>query len=266
PYWSVAHGIDAWNIKNPVLKHALHHADLILSVSSYTRERLILEQKLDPNKIVILPNTFNPNRFKIAPKPEYLLKKYQLRKEQPTILTVARLAAEEAYKGYDQVLRAIPQIREVIPDIHYIIVGKGNDRKRIEGIIVELELQDCVTLAGFVPDEQLCDHYNLCDVFAMPGKGEGFGIVYLEALACGKPVLAGNQDGAVDALNHGELGALVNPDNVSEITQTLIQILQGTYPNLLMYRPKALRDKVIDIFGFESFQKTLANYLQTHIC
>jgi len=94
----------------------------------------------------------------------------------------------------------------------------------------------------------------------MPSKGEGFGIVYLEALACKKPVLGGNQDGAVDALCNGELGALVNPDNVTEIAQTLIQILQKTYPNPLFYQSD-LQKKVIETFGFERFKQTLANYL-----
>jgi glycosyltransferase involved in cell wall biosynthesis len=266
PYWTIAHGIDAWNITNPALKKALHHADLILAVSGYTKQRMIKEQKLDPSKIVILPNTFDANRFKIAPKPDYLLKQYKLKPEQPIILTVARLADVERYKGYDQVLRAIPQIRQIIPDIHYIIAGKGSDRKRVEQIIAELELQDCVTLAGFVPDEQLCDYYNLCDVFAMPSKREGFGIVYLEALACGKPVLGGNQDGAVDALCHGELGALINPDDIKEIAQTLIQILKGSYPNPLIYQPEALRQKAIETFGFESFKQTLANYIEERVC
>jgi glycosyltransferase involved in cell wall biosynthesis len=262
PYWTVAHGIEAWGIKNSALHIALHHADLILAVSSYTRDRLIKEQNLDPNKIVILPNTFDFNRFQPAPKPSYLLEKYGLRREQPIILTVARLAEVERYKGYDQILQALPQIRQQIPDIHYILVGKGNDETRIKQLITQLGLQDCVTLAGFIPDQQLCDYYNLCDIFAMPSKKEGFGIVYLEALACGKPVLGGNQDGAVDALCHGKLGALVNPDNVSEITQTIIQILQNTYPNPLMYQPESLRQQVIDNFSFEQFQKTLAGYLQ----
>jgi glycosyltransferase involved in cell wall biosynthesis len=263
-YWVVAHGIEAWNIQNSVVKMALHHADLILAVSGYTRDRLLKEQNLDPNKVVILPNTFDSNRFQPAPKPSYLLERYRLKAEQPVILTVARLAETEQYKGYDKILQAMPHIRQIIPDVHYVIVGKGNDTARIEQLIAQLGLQNCVTLAGFVPDEQLCDYYNLCDVFAMPSKGEGFGIVYLEALACGKPVLAGNQDGAIDALCHGELGALVNPDNIEEIAQTLIQILQGAYPNSLMYQPEILRQKVIDIFGFERFQGTLANYLQEY--
>jgi glycosyltransferase involved in cell wall biosynthesis len=260
-YWTVAHGIEAWDIKSPPLQKALHHADMILAVSGYTRDRLIKEQNLDPNKVVILPNTFDFNRFQPAPKLTYLLEKYRLKREQPVILTVARLAEVERYKGYDQILQSLPQIRQQIPDVHYIIVGKGNDEIRIKQLIIQLELQDCVTLAGFIPDEKLCDYYNLCDVFAMPSKKEGFGIVYLEALACGKPVLGGNQDGAIDALCHGKLGALVNPDDVEEIARTIIQILQGTYPNPLIYQPESLRQQVIDTFGFEQFQKTLAGYL-----
>jgi glycosyltransferase involved in cell wall biosynthesis len=159
-------------------------------------------------------------------------------------------------------LEALPQIRQAIPDVHYIIVGKGDDRPRLEQSIHQQQLQDCVTLAGFIPDSELCNYYNLCDVFAMPSKLEGFGIVYLEALACGKPTLGGNQDGAIDALCHGELGALVDPDDVGAITKTLIQILQGNYPNPLIYQPEDLRQKVIDTFGFERFKQTLAELMQ----
>lgn len=261
PYWTIAHGVDAWNIDNPKLQQGLHHADRILAVSGYTRDRLLKEQNLDPEKISVLYNTFDADKFVPASKPTYLLDRYQLKPEQPIILTVARLSASEQYKGYDQVIRAIPKIRDLIPDVHYIIVGKGDDKIKIDQLITELKLETCVTLAGFVPDAELCDYYNLCDLFAMPSKGEGFGIVYLEALACGKPVLGSNQDAAVDALCHGKLGALVNPDDVDEIAQTITQILQSTYPNPLMYQPESLRQQVIDTFGFEQFQKTLAGYL-----
>ena len=262
PYWTVAHGVEAWDIQRPALQSALHHADRILAVSSYTRDRLIKEQNLNPNKISLLPNTFDPYRFTIASKPTHLLERYGLKHDQPILLTVNRLSLSESYKGYDKVLEALPQIRQVIPNIHYIIVGKGDARPYIEQLIRERQLQDCVTLAGFIPDAELCDYYNLCDVFAMPSKLEGFGIVYLEALACGKPCLGGNQDGAIDALCHGELGALVNPNDVEEISKTLIQILQSIYPNPLMYQPEALRQKVIDIYGFDRFKHTLSNYLE----
>jgi glycosyltransferase involved in cell wall biosynthesis len=263
PYWVVAHGIEAWNIKNRALHTALREADLILAVSSYTRDRLLKEQNLDPKKVTLLHNTFDAHRFQPAPKPAYLLAKHNLQPTQPVILTVARLSAGEQYKGYDRVLQAIPQIRQLIPDVHYIIVGKGSDTPRIEQLIAELKLQNYVTLTGFVPDEQLCDYYNLCDVFAMPSKGEGFGIVYLEALACGKAVLGGNQDGAIDALCHGKLGVLVNPDDVQAIAQTLTAMMMKKHPNPLIYQPDSLRSLVIDTFGFEQFQSTLKQYLQS---
>jgi glycosyltransferase involved in cell wall biosynthesis len=262
PYWAIAYGMEAWDIKQPAIQKALHNADRILSISGYTRDRLIEEQNLDPKKISLLPCTFQASQFKIAPKPTYLLEQYGFKPDQPIILTVSRLSALERYKGYDKIIEALPQIRQVIPNVHYIIVGKGNDRSRIEQLIAQQGLQECVTLAGFVPDEQLCDYYNLCDLFAMPSKREGFGIVYLEALACGKPTLGGNRDGAIDALCHGELGALVDPDDADAIAQTVIQILQKSYPNPILYDPDVLRQRVIDVYGFERFQQTLAQYLE----
>ncbi|MGG6242663.1 glycosyltransferase [Nodosilinea sp. AN01ver1] len=262
PYWTVAHGVDAWNIRAPLLKASLRHADLILAVSHYTRSRLLIEQNLDENQVVVLPNTFETKRFKIAAKSPVLLKRYQLHIEQPVILTVSRLSSSERHKGYDQIIKALPEIRRALPTIHYILVGKGSDRPRIEQMIAELDLQDCVTLAGFVSDNELCDHYNLCDVFAMPSKSEGFGIVYLEALACGKPTVGGNQDGAIDALRNGELGVLVDPENVKEIASTLIEILQGKSPHPILYKPEILREKVDATYGFPRFQANLSALLK----
>jgi glycosyltransferase involved in cell wall biosynthesis len=262
PYWLVVYGIDAWNVTDPAKVKALHQAELILSISSYTRKRLVQEQQLPEDRIDILPVTFNADRFSLGPKPDYLLQRYRLQANQPVLLTVARLADSDRFKGYDQVLKALPQIRQTLPDIHYLIVGKGRDRPRIEKLIQDLDLQDCVTLTGFVPDDELGDHYNLCDVFAMPSKREGFGIVYLEALACGKPALGGNQDGAMDALCSGKLGALVDPDDIEAIAEFLIQMLQGKYPNPLMYQPEALRQAVIDTYGIEAFQRRLAGLLR----
>ncbi|MEH2001785.1 MAG: glycosyltransferase [Nostoc sp.] len=265
PYGIIVYGIDAWEIKNIWKIKALYAAEKIISISSYTRDRLIEEQNLSPDKIELLPVTFDAERFKLSPKPNYLLKRHRLTVQQPIILTVARLDNSERYKGYDQILLAMPQIRLAIPHARYILVGKGSDRPRIEQLISQLNLDDCVTLAGFIPDSELCDYYNVCDVFAMPSKGEGFGIVYLEALACGKPTLAGNQDGAVDALCNGELGVLVNPDDVNAIAQTLIQILRGAYPHPILYQPQILREQVIARFGFEQFQHTLAELIQTKL-
>jgi glycosyltransferase involved in cell wall biosynthesis len=262
PYWVIAHGIEAWDIKRPSLQKGLHNADRIFAVSSYTRERLIQEQGLSPDKVSILPNTIGAENFNIGNKPEYLLKRYGISSKQPVILTVSRLVASEQYKGYDKILRVLHTIRESVPGVHYLIAGKGDDRAKIEQLIRELDVQDCVTLAGYIPDSELCDHYNLCDVFAMPSKREGFGIVYLEALACGKPTLGGNKDGTTDALCNGELGVLVDPDDTEAIAQALTQILQRTYSHPILYQPEILRQKVIETYGFDKFKQTLGGYLE----
>lgn len=262
PYWILVYGVDAWNIQDSFRCQALHAANKVISISGYTRDRLIQEQGLSFDKISLLPVTFNFSRFHIKPKPDYLLARYNLKANQPIILTVSRLADDEQYNGYDQVIKAILLIRQKIPDIHYILVGKGSDRPRIERMIAELDIQDCVTLAGFVPDDELCDHYNLCNVFAMPSKSEGFGIVYLEALACGKPTVGGDQDGAIDALCNGKLGILVDPDDVAQIASRLIEIVRGESLHPIIYQPEVLRRKVDEIYGFERFQEKLLDLLK----
>lgn len=262
-YWVVAHGAEAWNIQSPKLLNAIKHADQVIAVSHCTRNHL-LRQGFEACKVAILPNTFDNSRLQISPKPQHLLKRFGLTASQPTILTVSRLDSHEPYKGYDPILRALPAIRAQIPNVHYILVGKGSDRSRIEKLIDHLNLQNSVTLAGFIPDQDLNDYYNLCDVFAMVGKSEGFGIVYLEALACGKPTLGGNQDGAVDALCHGELGALVNPNDIDEISRTLVQILRRTYSHPIMYQPTSLRQRVIDTYGFDCFKGRLSKLVNSY--
>jgi glycosyltransferase involved in cell wall biosynthesis len=261
PFWTVAHGIDVWNLAQGRISSSLLCADKILPVSSFTRARLLDQLPLDPERIVELPNTVDSGRFTIGPKPAYLLARHNLLSDQLIILTVARLAGPERYKGYDRILHALPAVRQVLPNVHYVLGGSGADRYRIERLIAELRLSDCVTLAGFVADDELADYYRLADVFAMPSKGEGFGIVYLEAMACGKPVLAGNKDGSVDALREGELGALVDPDDVNEIGATLIQLLQRTYAHPLLFQPSALRNAMLACYGPERFRERLAMLL-----
>ncbi len=119
-----------------------------------------------------------------------------------------------------------------LPNVHYFIVGKGDAIPQIESLIQQLNLKSCVTLTRFVPDEELCSYYNLCDVFALESRIEGFGIVYLEALACGKSLLAGNVDSSVDPLEQGKLGCLVNPEDIESDTPST----QFKFSKVLMLR------------------------------
>lgn len=261
PYILVAHGIDAWRMKSASRRRALQKADLVIAVSRYTRDWLINEAGLDAKRVKIIPNTFTPERFAIGPKPSRLLKKYGLLPQTPVILTVCRLSDEECYKGYDRIIKALPKILREVPNTRYLLVGKGPDRPRIEQLINDVGVQDAVIFAGFIPDEELTEHYNLCDLFAMPSKGEGFGIVYLEALACGKPVLAGNKDGSRDALADGELGILVDPDDTDDIASQIIRLLLRQHPHPIVFRPEMLRRRVTELFGFEEFKNTVVDRL-----
>jgi len=265
PFIAIGHGVEVWDIPSRQIRTALRNTDQLVAVSRYTRERMAKALTVEAAAIQILPDTFDSENFQPGPKPRYLLKRYRLRANQPVILTIARLVSAERYKGYDQVLRALPAVREHFPDIRYILGGHGPDRARVTKLIGELNLKENVTLAGYVPEHDLCAHYNLCDVFAMPSKGEGFGIVFLEALACGKAVIAGNKDGSADALLDGELGALIDPDNVSEISQTLIQVLRREFPLKILDDPEALREKAIETYGYSRFARRLQEIVQPFI-
>lgn len=258
---AVGHGVDVWEIRRANVRRALSKAWKLLAVSEFTRQRMASALEMNPDHIAVLPDTFDPEKFTPGSKPRFLLRRYGLRADQPVISTIARLEATEQYKGYDQVLRALPALAQEFPELRYVLGGSGPDRARVEALMVELGLQRNVILAGTIPEHELCAHYNLCDVFAMPSKGEGFGIVFLEALACGKPVIAGNKDGSVDAVLGGKLGALVDPDDVKEIEMTLIRILRGTHPNSALRNPDELRQKVIAAYGYEKFRARLEEIL-----
>jgi glycosyltransferase involved in cell wall biosynthesis len=257
PYWILTYGLEAWGVERPALRRALAHASCVVSVSRYTARRLIDEQGLDPARVALLPCTFDPDRFRPRERPAELAERLGLEPGQPVVLTVARLAGRERHKGYDVVLEALPEIRREVPGLHYVIVGEGDDRRRIERRVLELGLERVVTLAGFVPDGDLPDYYALGNVFAMPSKREGFGIVYLEAMACGLPAIAGDRDGARDALVDGELGVLVDPDDVASFAGAAVEVLTGRHPNRVLYEPEELRRQVVERFGPASFRRRL---------
>ena len=258
---AVAHGVDVWGEQRRNGMGALRRADRVLAVSHFTRQRLLEHRGFEPEQIGLLPNTVDTERFTPEHPPRHLLKRFGLKAGQPVILTIARLAGEERYKGYDQIIRALPEIRRSVPEVRYLIGGTGPDRGRLERLVAELGLTGAVTFAGFIPNHELVSYYNLCNVFAMPSKGEGFGIVYLEALACGKPVLAGNKDGSVDALLNGELGVLIDPDEVGDIATALSAMLTRQHPLAILQAPDRLRARVIEAYGYRRFVERVAEQL-----
>ncbi len=208
-----------------------------MPVSEWTRRRVLDLGVVEERKISILHNTFDESRFNVGPRRRALLDRYAIARGERVILTVARLSADERYKGYDRIVQALPSLLETCGALRFILVGKGDDQARVEQLARHLGVERSITFAGFVPDEELADHYRLADVFAMPSTGEGFGIVFLEALGCGTPVVAGNRDGSVDAVANGALGRLVDPGNVDAIASGIRSVLDREGPALWFDRP-----------------------------
>lgn len=258
----ITHGIEVWENLPKLKKEMLRNSDRILSVSNFTKGKIIDVHNIPSEKITIFPNTVDPY-FKIpldAQKPEYLLNRYKITKETKVILTVARLASSGRYKGYDKVIQVLPEVIKEIPNVIYLLVGKGDKEEieRLKGLIKNFNVEKYVVLVGYISGEELIDYYLLSDVFVMPSKGEGFGIVFLEALACGVPVIAGNKDGSVDAVMNGELGILVDPDNVEKISEAVINLLNGD-TDKRFFDKEYLRKRVIDEHGFERFKERVRN-------
>lgn len=209
---------------NRVRAYVLHHADVLFPVSRYTR-RLLIDSGLPAHRITVVHNGTDPATF-------YPANVEDLRQElglanRKVVLTVSRLVPR---KGIDTVLRALPRVAEQLSDVSYLIGGDGPDRARLEALTRRLRLTKRVRFLGVIPHEMLYRYYNACDVFVMPSREdppyvEGFGIAFLEANACGKPVIGARTGGIPDAVRDGETGLLVEPDDEEGLAAALLQLL-----------------------------------------
>lgn len=246
PLLLLIYGIDAWTPpKNVLLKCLVSKIDGIISISEITKERFLQWSHLTQKPFFILPNAINQRNYGVADKPEALVDRYGLN-DKIVLLTLGRLSAEEKYKGFDEIMELLPALSKQIPNIAYVIVGDGDDRPRLEAKAKTLGIGDKVVFTGFIPEAEKADHYRLADVFVMPGRGEGFGFVFLEALACGIPAVGSTLDGSREALRGGELGILVDPCHPEAIQAGILEALN---------RPRGVIPEGLDYFSYTNFEK-----------
>lgn len=253
----IVHGIDVWYDLSNTQKKALKKIDKIISVSKYTAD--ILQSKFTNYDlpITVFPNTYNSS-LEIRPS-ESSVKKYKaengLEDYEYIILTLARLKITEKGKGYDQVIRALPKIIISEPNVIYVLAGKYDEeeKNRIIHLAKEFNVENYIKFTGFVSDIDLANLYASANVFIMPSKKEGFGIVYIEALLFGVPVIAGKSGGSIEALNYGKWGTLVNPDSIDDIAHSILFEINNYLPE----KQLEIRQAVIDKFGFPSFIRRL---------
>jgi phosphatidylinositol alpha-1,6-mannosyltransferase len=225
PYVVMTYGKEVWEALPPLQVRALLDAKSIWTISRYSRDRAVESNHLPPEKFELLPCVVDGDRFIPAPKPAHLLDRYQLHNAR-VMMTVARLWSGDPYKGVDVTIRALPQIAAVYPNVKYLAIGRGDDMPRLQQLAIDLGVADRVVFAGFVATEDLVDHYRVADAYVMPSQ-EGFGIVYLEAMAVGIPVLSGDSDGSADPLQDGRLGWQVPHRDPDAVAAACIEMLRG---------------------------------------
>ncbi len=256
PYTVLTYGKEVWKPLPPRFQSALANAAKIWTISRYSRDNMCSANKIEASKVKMFPCAIDPDKFTPGIKKPELLDKYGLHNSR-VLITVARLWSGDIYKGVDVTIRALPQILQVFPEVKYLAIGRGDDRPRLSNLAQDLGVADRVVFAGFVPTEELIYHYRLADAYVMPSQ-EGFGIVYLEAMACGVPVISGNADGSADPLQNGRLGWQVPHRDPDAVAVACIELLKGEDRRC---QGQWLREEAMKSFGIAAFQKRLQTQL-----
>jgi phosphatidylinositol alpha-1,6-mannosyltransferase len=168
----------------------------------------------------------------------------------PRILSVGRLSAADSYKGYDTLIEAMPAIRHEYPAARLRIAGQGDDQPRLAALAARLGMVGSVDFLGSINDEALRAEYASCDLFALPSRREGFGLVYLEAMIHGKPCIAARAGGAPEVVNES-VGRLVDYGNIPDLAAAVIELVRSP-------RDSEVVRQHADSFAFPAFQRRLA--------
>jgi teichuronic acid biosynthesis glycosyltransferase TuaC len=196
-----------------IIERVISLSSKTVTVSDKLKKIAESELDIDPGRIMVIPNGID--RKDVVREKEGANHPY---KEKVVLVSVSNLVET---KGIDLNIRAIGNLKKKYKDILYIVIGEGEERKKLERLVEELRVEDTVLFMGQLPHRKVLKYMERCDIFSLPSWNEGFGVVYLEAMASGKPVIGCRGEGIDGIIRHGETGMLVEPKDVASLTDTL---------------------------------------------
>ena len=243
------YGVEAWHVSK-INRYLARLVDAFISISIHTMD--LFKRNVPNAKVLICPPSVSMECSAVNTANAIELK-------TPFLLIVGRLDNSEKGKGHRQIIRAMKIIQKEITNISLYIVGKGDDETNLRSLILDLHLESSVFLKGFIQDEVLTTYYEQCDIFVMPSKQEGFGIVYLEAMKHKKPCISGNADAGKEVVINDQTGYAVDPENITELADKIIYLMKNEVIRKQMGAAgyKRWRDLYSDNHIFETIQNVL---------
>jgi len=254
-----AHGIEVWEKLPRIKRSALQHSTMVLAPSRATAEALVSVQGVAKERVRVLPWGLDPDfETKLLG-----LSGVNVPAEFPrgrVVLTVGRWLESERYKGMDTLIKAMPRLLLRWPELELVLVGSGDDREWLVNIARDSGVERHVHFLSGLTYGELSACYAAAEVFALPSRGEGFGFVYLEAMARGKPVVGGAHGGAPEVIRDGVTGYLVQHDHTDELVTSLDTLLSD--PEMGRKMGECGRERVEKEFRFSVFAKGFKKILR----
>lgn len=256
PYAVLLHGIEVWNPRlDAERKAALRHARVRIAISPHTARKVAATHPdLPPAESCLLGLLPEEPRIERA-APGDVRVDYGSR----AVVVVGRMSSSERYKGHDQLILAMPRVLAEVPDAALVCVGRGDDVERLRAKAAAVGVARHVHFPGFVPDGALGALLNHAAMFAMPSRGEGFGLVYLQAMRAGIPCLGSREDAAADIILDGETGFLVPQQEPDAIAGATVRLL--TDEPLRRRLGAAGRRRYETVFSYARFRARFAEVL-----
>jgi phosphatidylinositol alpha-1,6-mannosyltransferase len=248
----MTYGIDVWETLPPLRRASLRRASAVTSCSTFTAQKLVSVQHVNSDRVFHIPLSLDPEFMELAesapglPPPQGF-------PEGRIVLSVGRWAANERYKGLDHLIQALPELQRQVRNVYLVAIGDGDDRPRLEALARETGVADSVIFLRGLSRPDLVACFARCDVFALPSAGEGFGYVFVEAMALGKPTIGGAHGGTPDIIQDGDTGYLVTHGDVARLATVIGKLLQDDSLRTAMGRRAAQHVRANFVFGqFES--------------